>query len=98
MTDSKVIKPGKDITSNMAEEFRTQLCEIIEKGAKELIIDLEGIKMVDSLGLGVLIATHNSMAESGGKLTIINVPEDIFKLFKIMRLNQHFEVSPAETG
>ncbi len=94
----KVVKPGEDIIASMAGEFREKLLKLVEKGIKDLIIDLSGVEMVDSVGLGVLIATHNSVSKAEGKLTIKNVPENIYKLFKTMRLDQHFEVKPVESG
>ena len=45
--------------------------------------------MMDSIGIGVIIATHNSMKKNGGKLVIANASENIVKLFRSMRLDQH---------
>ena len=66
------------------------------KGNKELVIDLAKVKTVDSVGLGLLIAAHNSLSGAGGKLTVTNASEDIYFLLKTMRLDQHFEVKAVE--
>ncbi len=87
-----VIKPGKDIVASMANEFRSELYSLVQKSPMELIIDLLGVEMVDSVGIGVLIATHNSLNKIGGKLKIINVAGNICDLFNTMRLNRHFTV------
>ncbi len=87
-----VIKPGKDIVASMVDEFRKKLLILIDKGNNDLGIDLTGVEMIDSVGLGVLIATHNSLRKTGGKLTVTNVSKDIYGLFKTMRLDQHFEI------
>jgi len=91
----KVIKPGKDIIASMADSFKKNLLGLVDGGIKELTVNLAGVKMVDSVGLGVLIATHNSLSSAGGKLKVTDASEDIYKLFKIMRLDQHFEVEMA---
>jgi len=89
----KIIKPGKDIVASMVPEFKKQLQEIImDDDVTELEIDLKGIEMVDSVGLGAFIATHNSLSKKDGTLTVINASKDIFGLFKTMRLDQHFTV------
>ena len=62
---------------------------------EELTLDLKQVKMIDSVGLGVIIAAHNSLRGIGGKLTVKNVSNDIYRLFKTMRLDQHFEVTKA---
>lgn len=90
-----VVKPGKDIVASMANEFRSELYSLVQKSPMELIIDLLGVEMVDSVGIGVLIATHNSLNKIGGKLKIINVANDICDLFNTMRLNRHFTVEKA---
>jgi len=89
----KVIKPGKDIVASMVDELRKKLLILIDKGNNDLGIDLTGVEMIDSVGLGVLIATHNSLSRNGGKLTVTNVSEDIYGLFKTMRLDQHFQIN-----
>ena len=93
--DQIIVKPGKDVVASMANEFRDKLQEQIKKSPKELIIDLQGVEMVDSVGIGVLIATHNSLHKVGGELRVTNVARDIFGLFTTMRLDRHFTVESA---
>ena len=92
----KTFKPGKNIVASGSKGFRKKLKKSVDDGIKELTINLEGVEMVDSVGLGVLIATHNSLNSAGGQLKVTNASEDIFKLLKTMRLDQHFEVSAAK--
>ena len=95
-TSAKTVTPGMDIMSSMAEEFRTELLKSVKEGVKKLTVDLDGVGMVDSVGLGVLIAAHNSLQKNDGVFTVINASEDVYKLFKVMRLDRHFEVTMAE--
>ncbi len=85
-----VVKPGKDVVASMANEFRSQLHGIVQESPNELVIDLDGVEMVDSVGIGVIIATHNSLNKTGGSLRVTNVASDIFTLFSTMRLDHHF--------
>ena len=90
-----VVKPGKDVVASMANEFRAELNSQIQESPSELVIDLSGVEMVDSVGIGVIIATHNSLDQKGGKLKVINIAEDIYGLFSTMRLDRHFTVEKA---
>jgi len=92
----KTVKPGIDIVASVAKDFRKKQMELIEDGITELTIDLTGTKMIDSVGIGVLITLHNTINQLDGKLIIINASKNIFKLFKTMRLDKHFEINPAE--
>ena len=88
----KTMKPGKNIVASMVKDFRKKLLKSVESGITDLTLDFTGVEIVDSVGLGVLIAAHNSLNNAGGKLTIKNTSEDICKLFRTMSLDQHFEV------
>lgn len=89
------VKPGRDVVASMANEFRAELNSQIQESPSELIIDLSGVEMVDSVGIGVIIATHNSLDQKGGKLKVVNIAEDIYGLFSTMRLDRHFTVVKA---
>ena len=90
--DQVVVKPGKDVVASMANEFRSQLHKLVQEEPRELVIDLAGVEMVDSVGIGVIIATHNSLNKAGGSLRVTNVASDIFTLFSTMRLDHHFTI------
>jgi anti-anti-sigma factor len=89
----KTISPQKDIVASMVSDFKKELQQLItDEGVTDLEIDMTGVEMVDSVGLGAFIATHNSLSQKNGKLTVVNASSDIFSLFKTMRLDQHFEI------
>ena len=90
-----IVKPGRDVVASMANEFRAELNAQIQESPQELVIDLAGVEMVDSVGIGVIIATHNSLDQKGGKLKVINIADDIYGLFSTMRLDRHFSVEKA---
>lgn len=94
-----VIKPLKPITVAFAGELRPQLQQLIADGVSHIVIDLSLVELVDSSGIGLLIAAHNSLAKAGGGLRIVGVSSEIQHLFKIMRLDRHFAVEgKPDTG
>ncbi len=92
MNDKKTIKPGKEIIGSKADSFRKKFLKIIEQGVKELVMDFSGIKTIDSIGFGVIIATNHTFENAGGKLWLINVPKEYYTLCKAMRLDGYFKV------
>ena len=86
----KTIKPGKEIVDYMVEEFHGKLLKIINQDIKELAIDMRNVKDIDSTGLGVLIAAKNSLDQTGGKLNLTNVPENIESFFQMLGLEGYF--------
>ncbi len=90
--DQMIIKPGMDIVASMAGDFKNELLSAINDSSGEVVIDLQGVEMVDSVGIGVIIAAHNTLNSSDRKLKVINVTKDIYGLFTTMRLNRRFTV------
>ena len=86
------VKPMTDIVASMAEDFRSELQKVIEDEGKDIVIDMDGVEMVDSVGIGVIIATHNSLNKIDRQLKVINIIKDIYTLFTTMRLDRHFEI------
>lgn len=95
-TGQVIVRPGRDIVASMANTFRAELHALVQESPGELIIDLASVSMVDSVGIGVLIATHNSLSKAGGVLKIINVSKEIYRLFSTMRLDRHFPIAKSE--
>ncbi|MFZ5428211.1 MAG: STAS domain-containing protein [Thermodesulfobacteriota bacterium] len=89
-----VLRPGEDIVASMALRFKETLRKAAADHPGGLTIDMDGVEMVDSVGLGLLVAAHNSLAKQSGKLTLINVSQDILSLMRAMRLDKHFSVNP----
>lgn len=94
--ESAVINPGRDIVSSLAQEFREELKGIVDRGVKELTVELLQVEMIDSIGMGLLIAAHNSLVKNGGKLKLVNASQDILGLLRTMRLDKHFQISGRE--
>ena len=85
-----IVRPGKDVVASMAEGFKSELKSEVEGSRCDLTIDLSGVQMVDSVGIGVIIATHNSLNNENRKLKVVNIAKDIYDLFTTMRLDRHF--------
>ncbi len=89
-----VVQPGReDIVAASVPDLRTKLRGIVEDGVRELVIDLTGVQMVDSSGIGLLISAYNSLRKVGGRLAVIHASAEILDLFQTMRMHQHFSVS-----
>jgi anti-anti-sigma factor len=88
----KSVRPGKDVVASKAESLNKKLHKMIAQGIMELTLDFVNVKSVDPVGLSVIVATHNMMNKTGGKLLIKNVPDGINTLFDSIGLNKHFEI------
>jgi len=88
---SASIQPG-DLTASTVEAVRAQLKALLQQGVQHLVVDLDGVQMVDSTGIGLLIQAHNSLSRISGTLTVTRASEDIKGLFQSMRLDKRFNL------
>lgn len=75
----------------LREAFRAR----IQEGARQLHLDFSRVESLDSMGIGLLVATHNSLSKQGGALVLSGVRKDIHQLLTLMRLDKHFSITPA---
>jgi anti-anti-sigma factor len=74
-------------------ELREGMRQLIAAGAREITLDLTDVQMLDSRGIGLLIAAHNSLRQKGGRLAVVHASPEILELLRTMRIHQHFSVS-----
>ena len=87
-----IIKPEKNIVASAEEELKEKISQAMDAGAQEITFDMAAAEMIDSIGIGILIAAHNELQKKGEKLELINVCANITKLLKGMRLDTHFKM------
>lgn len=93
--DQIMIKPGIAIVASMAEDFKAELVSVINEDHADVIIDLAGVEMIDSVGVGIVVAAYNTLKQSNRTLKVINAAKDIKHLFFSLQLDRRFIVEPA---
>jgi anti-anti-sigma factor len=87
------VQPEGDLVAAKLPALRSKLREMVEAGIIRLTVDLAATKTVDSAGIGLLIAAHNSVKKAGGELNVIHASNDILELFRTMRIHQRMSIS-----
>lgn len=70
--------------------------ELIDQGRYNLVINLEGVRYIDSTGLGVLIGALKKVREHDGRILLICTNPQIKKIFNITGLVKIFEIFKTE--
>lgn len=91
--DTLYICSEADITAANTEDFRSQILKEMDESLKFVELDLKSVELIDSTGISLLISIQNSLNKAEGKLKILNSSDNISYMFKVMRLNHHFEIS-----
>jgi anti-anti-sigma factor len=89
-----------DLTAATIPDLQPALRKALNQGASEMVFDLSNAVMLDSSGIGLLIATANSVTRRGGKVRVTNVSDDIFRLLQMMRLVDRLNATsrPGQEG
>lgn len=94
--DLAVIRTDGYINNQGGEEIARVAYELIDKGHKKLLLDLSGTKIVNSIGISILIEIIEKMLEIEGKLAFCSLTPTIEKTFHIMGLAQYAGIYPDE--
>ena len=84
------------INNQGGEEIAKAAYRLIDDGHKRVLLNLAGTKIVNSIGISILIEIIEKMIEIDGKLAFCSLTPTIEKTFHIMGLAQYASIFPDE--
>ena len=72
------------------QKFRDQVKSLIDSGEIIVAVNLAGVPMVDSSGIGAFVRTHKLLKEAGGKFTLFAPTKMVRQTLKMVRLDRLF--------
>src|SRR5262245_33196085 len=70
--------------------------DLLNRGCRYFILNLEKVEYMDSSGLGQLVALWTSVRTNGGNLVLMRPTERVRKLLDVTRLNVIFDAYREE--
>jgi anti-sigma B factor antagonist len=70
--------------------FKELVDELIVLRQVDLVLDLEGVTFVDSLGLGALVSARRKTEAFGGSLALVCTNPAVLKVFRLTHLDRVF--------
>jgi anti-anti-sigma factor len=86
------------INNQGGEEIARAAYKLLEDGYKSLLLNLGGTKIVNSIGISILIEIIEKMIEIDGRLAFCSLTPTIEKTFHIMGLAQYAGIYPDEAA
>lgn len=86
---------GKIIGST-ADTFQGAMARQLEKGNRQLVIDLVNVPLIDSSALGAIILSVQGFRESGGKLVLLNPQQAVRDILEVTHLTSVLEIYDTE--
>ncbi len=70
--------------------------DLMEKGCGTLLIDLDGTRIINSIGVSILLEIMEKLIEQQGHLAFCSLTPTISKTFEIMGLVQYATIYPDQ--
>lgn len=89
-----VVAVEGDLDLASAPMLKRVLVDRLKAGSTRLVIDLTGVRFLDSTALGVLVGVHRKL-ESEERLALAGVPDAVRRVIEISGVAPNFEIFPG---
>jgi len=87
-----------DVDMNTSPNVRSSLGEIFKQGkAKVLLIDLSGVRYIDSSGIATLVEAMQHCMKKGMRLRLVELSPSVRDVFELARLASVFEIFATQS-
>ena len=87
---------GEVRIGDSATALRSAIRDRVTGGTTKILLNLGGVKYIDSSGIGELIANYTTVGRTGGQLKLLNLTEKVQDLLVITKLLTVFDVYDNE--
>ncbi len=87
---------GKITLGEGTMTVRNTVRDILKSDGKKIILNLADVNYIDSSGIGELVSTYTTVANSGGQLKLLSLTKKIQELLAITKLLTVFQVFDNE--
>ena len=91
-TDFWEVSVAGELDVSTADEFKEYLHKLIDKGIRNIILDLESLDYIDSTGLGVMIGVLKRIKIENKEIYIKSPKDNVKKIFSITGLDKIFKM------
>jgi len=85
-----------ELNINTAADLRRSLIVHLKGKKPRLLVDLGGLKMMDTSGLATLIEAHIKAEKRGGRLVLFGLNEPMAGIFRVMHVDRLFCIAASE--
>ena len=87
---------GKIALGETSQQLHGELKSLVEDGKKNILLNLSNVRMIDSSGLGTLVAGYTTVERADGQLKLTSLSDKASELMTITKLYTVFEVFDDE--
>ncbi|MBH8560976.1 STAS domain-containing protein [Nostoc sp. CENA67] len=92
----KVIKLSGIVNTTNSQELRENITNLLESGAKTVLVDCQDVTFMDSSALGALVLAFKTLRAADTKLVLCSINEQVRILFELTGMDKVFEIFPNQ--
>ena len=98
--DGKTVLSLKEerLDAHNSGDLRDRILKLLENGDTQLIVDLAGVRFIDSSGLGALLSGYKNASLRSGSFVLTGLQPRVQSMFELTRLYRVFEIYPSVEG
>lgn len=81
-----------EIDASNSVELDAAISEVVQEGAKRILIDCAALDYISSAGLGVFMSYLDEFEENNVKMVIFALNDKVFQVFHILGLDQLIDI------
>lgn len=86
-----VLTISGELTADQADAFRRAVADRFTAGARDVILSLEHMSLVDSAGLELLLWLLDEVSDRGGQVRLVKPDDLVAKILELTRLDRRFD-------
>ena len=95
--DVKVLHCEGELDTQTSPDAQNQLKQLIEEGARKVLVNFEKLHYISSAGLRILLAAAKQLKTADGELRICDLNEVVKEVFDISGFSTIFNIFESES-
>ena len=83
------------LDAHNANDLKAELLALFDQGKKNILIDLQDDRFIDSSGLGALVSGFKNAITNQGSLKLASLQPQVKSMFELTRLHRVFDIFPT---
>jgi anti-sigma B factor antagonist len=79
------------LTSFEIGGLRSTITGLLKQGRRKIVLNLDGLRYLDSSGIGELVRNYMTVIKSGGEMKVVGLKPKVEEIFKVTQLHQIFQ-------
>jgi anti-sigma B factor antagonist len=92
---STTLEVRGELDALTASQLRPTLNAMVAECPRHVTVDLSGLRLIDSSGVGVLVWLYKHVKANGGQVRFVGVQDQPLVIFKLLRLDMVFDIGSS---